>query len=195
MSRDRSRHEARYARTLRSRLESASSDRCHCRAAFPPPRSPLTLPERPAGKRRIASDSPSALLDALQTAGCNFSSVFREAQLLALSTQVALDAFDQRHEPRVVAKSGEDFVVEQHQMPAIVNRALAFGLLERVQSRFCPPAQRERFRGVPLLDEESSLSAQLQNRFQMVQHLVRPGLIACCAQRAAIVCEVESRER
>jgi hypothetical protein len=79
---------------------------------------------------------------------------FRRFQLLALSAQIALDSLDQRDEARVVAKSGEDFVVEQRQVPAIVDRPIVFGLLERIQSRFCAPAQRERFRGVALLDEE-----------------------------------------
>ena len=99
------------------------------------------------------------------------------------------------HEARVVAKPGEDFIVLQHQMPAVVNGPIAFGLLERIQSRFCAPAQRERFRGVALLDEESPLSAQLQNRFQMIQHLVRAGFIACCSQRAAVVREIKASER
>ena len=80
-------------------------------------------------------------------------------------------------------------------MPAIVDRPIAFGLLERVERRFCAPAQRERLRSVALLDEESPLSAQLQYCIQMIQHLVRPGLIAYRSQRAAIVGEIEGGER
>lgn len=70
-----------------------------------------------------------------------------------------MDLFDQGHEARVIAKSREDFIVQQHQLPAIVNCPIAFGFLECIQRRLCAPAERERFRSVALFGEESPLAA------------------------------------
>src|SRR5262245_22669134 len=66
------------------------------------------------------------------------------AQLLALSAQLALDPLEQRDEARVTTKSGEEFIVQQRKVPAIVHRPVTLRLFQCIQRRFRSPAQCQR---------------------------------------------------